>query len=403
MLHAVIMAGGSGTRFWPESRADRPKQLLPLAGERSLLEETVDRLASLVSPERMIIATAARLASAVHEQLPQLPAAAILGEPCKRDTAPCIGLAALHVLRHDPDATLAVMPSDHAIGPAAAFADAIRHAAEFVDSQPERMLTFGIRPTYPAESFGYIERGAPLSANVARTNVLPGAASSASVLPANLTKNDVQSALAEPVAPEQSGKGNAPKPQLFEVVKFREKPPAAVAREYLAAGNFFWNSGIFVWKARTILAALAEYQPEMVAHLQTIAAAVGKFEYQSVFEREFAAIHGISIDYAVLEKSPHVAMLEAPFAWDDVGSWQAMARLRGVDAEGNTVAGKHLGVDTTDSIIRATGEHLIATLGLHDMIVVHTPDATLVANRHDEESIRRIVKLLEERGWTEFL
>ncbi len=141
----------------------------------------------------------------------------------------------------------------------------------------------------------------------------------------------------------------------------------------------------------------------MMAHLQAIAAAAGKFQFQAVFEREFAAIRGLSIDYAVLEKSPHVAMIEAPFAWDDVGSWQAMARLRGVDAEGNAVAGKHLGVDTTDSIIRATGKHLIATLGLHDMIVVHTPDATLVANRHDEESIRRIVKLLEERGWTEFL
>jgi mannose-1-phosphate guanylyltransferase len=303
-------------------------------------------------------------------------------------------LAALHILRHDPDATLAVMPSDHAIGPAAVFADAIRQAAEFVDREPERMITFGIRPTYPAESFGYIERGAPLGATCSAS--IPGATGSASVLSARLSRNEIQPAVA-------SGMGEATEAPLYEVARFREKPPAAVAREYLAAGNVFWNSGIFVWKARTILAALGEYQPEMVAHLRAIDAAAETPNYRSVFEREFAAIRGISIDYAVLEKSPHVAMIEAPFSWDDVGSWQAMARLRGVDGEGNTVSGKHLGVNTTDTIIRATGEHLIATLGLREMIVVHTPDATLVANRHDEEAVRRIVKLLEERGWTEFL
>ena len=338
--------------------------------------------------------------------MPELPAAAILGEPCKRDTAPCIGLAALHVLRRDPDATIAVMPSDHAIGPAAVFADAIRQAAEFVDLQPQRMITFGIRPTYPAESFGYIERGGLLGAT-GSAGVTPGATGSASALPKSSsaphpdsTPSSVRPALAKSVAPSNVQSDEL---QLFEVARFREKPPAAVAREYLAAGNFFWNSGIFVWKARTILGALAEYQPEMFAHLRAIDAAVGTGDYQTTFEREFAAIRGISIDYAVLEKSPHVAMIEAPFRWDDVGSWQAMARLRGVDADGNTVAGKHLGVNTTDTIIRSTGDHLIATLGLKEMIVVHTPDATLVASRHEEEAVRRIVKLLEERGWTEFL
>lgn len=365
MLHAVIMAGGSGTRFWPESRADWPKQLLPLSGTRSLIQDTVDRLTALVPPERILIVTATRLVEVVRRQLPELPPQSVLGEPCKRDTAPCIGLAAFQISRRDPKATLAVMPADHAILPARALRDAVACAADLVEQEPGRIVTFGIKPTYPAESFGYIERGRLLA------------------------------------SPRLSGGEVC---NVYEVARFREKPPAAVAREYLAAGRFYWNSGIFVWKASTILAALEKHQPDLFARLQTIAAADGTSEFQSTFEREFAAIRGISIDYAVMEHARGVAVIEAPFTWDDVGSWQAMARLRGVDPEGNTIAAeKHVEVNTTGTIIRSTDEHLIATVGLKDMIVVHTPGATLVANRHDEEAIRRIVKLLEERGWKEYL
>jgi mannose-1-phosphate guanylyltransferase len=258
------------------------------------------------------------------------------------------------------------MPADHAILPAQALRDVIGCAAELVEQQPGLIATFGIKPTYPAESFGYIERGKPLEAR--------------------------RSAGGESFS-------------VFEVARFREKPPAAVAREYLAAGNFYWNSGIFVWKAGTILAALEKHQPELFAQLRTIADADDTSEFQVVLEREFAAIRGISIDYAVMERARDVAVIEAPFTWDDVGSWQAMARLRGVDTEGNTVAAaKHVVVNTTGTILRSTDDdHLIATVGLKDLIVVHTPDATLVANRHDEEAIRRVVKLLEERGWKEYL
>ncbi len=356
MLHAVIMAGGAGTRFWPESRADRPKQLLALSGERTMIQETVDRLDGLVPSERVLIVTAARMVEAMRRQLPSLPADSILGEPCKRDTAPCIGLAALLISRDDPEATMVVTPADHVIRPIAAFQRAISQAAALVDREPRRIVTFGIRPTYAAESFGYIERGAALDG-----------------------------------------------PGLYEVAKFHEKPPVALAAQYLAAGNFYWNSGIFVWKARTILESLQQDAPEMLERLQTIVAAYGRPDFAETFDREFAAIRGVSIDYAVMEKAQGVAVIEAPFNWDDVGSWQAMARLRGADAEGNTIDGKHLGLNTTGTIVRANGEHLIVTVGLRDCIVVHTPDATLVANRGDEESIRRIVKLLEERGWREYL
>jgi mannose-1-phosphate guanylyltransferase len=360
MLHAIVMAGGSGTRFWPASRAALPKQLLPLAGAKTLLEDTVERLDGLVPPERVMIVTAQRLLPAVRAQLPAVPLSGLVGEPCKRDTAPCVGLAALLVARHDPDATMAVMPSDHVIKPSKTFCAAIRQAAALVEESPGRLVTFGIKPTYPAESFGYIQQGEPLPSP-------QGAAA------------------------------------VHRVARFREKPPADVAREYLAAGNFLWNAGIFVWKAKTILAALAERQPECLAHLNTIAAAWDTPDREAVFAREFAAIKGISIDYAVLEHATDVAVIEAPFEWDDLGGWSAVARQRGADAEGNTVVGRHLGIETVRTIVAGSEDHLVVTMGLEDMLVVHTPDATLVADRTHEEAVRRVVAELEKRGWTEYL
>ena len=360
MLHAIVMAGGSGTRFWPASRTNLPKQLLPLAGPRTLLEDTVDRLAGLVPPERTLIVTAARLVPPIRALLPGFPPAGLVGEPCKRDTAPCIGLAALLVARHDPQATMAVMPSDHVIRPAERFRDAIRQAAALVDEAPERLVTFGIRPTYPAEGFGYIQQGAALA----------------------------------------TAAGDAP---AHAVARFREKPPASVARDYLAAGNYLWNSGIFVWRAATIIAGLEERQPEMLARLRTIAAAWDGPDRDTVFAAEFAAIRGISIDYAVLEQARDVAVIEAPFSWDDLGGWSAVARQQAADDRGNTVVGRHIGIESAGTIVHAGDDHLVVTLGLKDILVVHTPDATLVADRGHEEGVRKVVAELEKRGWTEYL
>jgi mannose-1-phosphate guanylyltransferase len=361
MLHAVIMAGGSGSRFWPQSRDSRPKQLLNLAGSRSMIQTTVDRLADLVPPERLLIATTARVAPAVAAQLPQLPAGGILVEPCQRDTAPCIGLAAMQIARTDPEANLVVLPSDHVIQPVAQFTRAIRLAVRLVEQQPGRIVTFGIKPGYPAESFGYIERGEPL---------------------ASLDPDD---------------------PPAYRAARFREKPSAQTAREYLDAGNFYWNAGIFVWRAATILEALAKHQPAMYARLERITASIGSPSYAAVLAEEFASIQRVSIDFAVMEHASDVAVVEARFSWDDVGSWQALARLEGSDSNGNTVIGRHLGINTTGSIVHTTADHLVVTLGLRDCLVVHTPDATLVANKHDEEAVRQVVKLLREQGWDEYL
>ena len=369
MLHAIVMAGGSGTRFWPASRAALPKQLLPLAGTTTLLEDTVERLDGLVPPDRVMVVTAGRLLDAVRRQLPQVPEAGLVGEPCKRDTAPCIGLAALLVSRHDPDAIMAVMPSDHVIRPSESFRDAIRQAASLVEQSPGRLVTFGIKPTYPAECFGYIQQGTRLES---------------------------------PPLESPTG-GDTPAAPVNAVAQFREKPPAAVAQEYLEAGDYLWNGGIFVWKAATILAALAERQPECLAHLRRIADAWDTPARDHVFAEEFAAIKGISIDYAVLEHARDVVVIEAPFTWDDLGGWSAVARQRGGDADGNTVVGKHLGIESARTIVHAGDDHLVVTMGLTDMLVVHTPDATLVAHRAHEEAVRKVVAELEKRGWTEFL
>ena len=363
MIHAVIMAGGAGTRFWPESRADFPKQLLTLTGNRSMIQSTVDRIASLIPQDRTLIVTGQRLVNKMREQLPSLPGQSIIGEPCRRDTAPCIGLAALLCVAEDAEAIMVVMPADHVIEQDDKFCDAIQNAADLVEENARRIVTFGIRPTYPAETFGYIERGEPLATKADRGE-------------------------------------NA---SAYRVKQFREKPKADVAQQYLQSGDFYWNSGIFVWKAATILDELQRREPEMMGHLRAIAESWGNDNFAEMFSKEFAAIRGVSIDYAVMEHAEDIVVIEAPFDWDDVGNWSAVGRLRGSDENGNTIVGKHLGIGTTNSIVRSEDGHLLVTLGVENMIFVQTRDATLVADRNDEESIRQLVKMIEEKGWNEYL
>ena len=269
---------------------------------------------------------------------------------------------------------MVVMPADHVIKPAEKFQAAIQQAAAMVEESPGRIVTFGIKPSYPAEIFGYIHRGEPLA-----SRGVP--------------------------APESSSTGprTARLAQAFTVLEFQEKPNTATAKKYVDSGEYYWNSGIFVWRAATILDALRTRQPEMLAHLETIVNGWETKDAAAVFEREFTAIKPISIDYAVMEHATDVAVIEAPFEWDDLGGWQSLARLAGSDENGNTIVGTHLGLDTTGTIVRADGEHLVVTLGMKDCIIVHTPNATLVANKHSEEQIRQVVKKLEELGWSDYL
>ena len=347
MLHAVIMAGGAGTRFWPLSRIVLPKQLLSFGSEHSLLQQAVARLAPVVATSNISVITNQALVAAITAQLPTLNPTAIIGEPAKRDTAPCIGLAAALIAAEDPSAIMLVMPSDHIIEPVQEFQTALQQAVDIVEEDCSRLVTFGIHPDRPADTYGYIQRGDAL----------------------------------------QNG--------VYQVKEFKEKPTRETATQYLQQGEYYWNAGIFVWKASTILAALQQSQPEMMSRIEKIVARREDTDFQQVFETEFSAIDGISIDYAVLENYDNVVVVEAPFQWDDIGSWQALARLFPADENNNTVLGKHLGIETSGSIIQSTDHHLVATVGVRNLIIIHTEDATLVANKQDEESVRQLVRLLE--------
>ncbi len=357
MRHAVIMAGGSGTRFWPQSRREFPKQFLTLQGNRSLIQSTFDRCRPDIAPERFWVVTNAAQAAVTREQLPDIPTAQVLVEPCGRNTAPCIGLAAIHLVQQDPDAVMIIMPADHVIGPPESFRHIVDRAVQLTEADPGRLVLFGVKPTYAATGFGYIERG----------DALPG------------------------------------ETDAYAVSSFREKPDAPTAEGYVETGHFYWNCGIFVWRAATILDALAEHEPQIHDRLQTLSGHIGQDDWPRILAKEFPRMPSISIDYSVLERAENICLLEAPFAWDDVGSWEALSRLHEADDDGNTIVGAHCGVDTGGCIIHSEGEHLVATLGVENLIVVHTPDATLVASRKDENAIRELVKKLQDSGYERYL
>lgn len=357
MLHTVVMAGGSGTRFWPVSRKDLPKQFLSLFGDQSLIQQAVGRCRSLSSDERTWIVTGAAHAVETGRQLPDVPANHILIEPCGRNTAPCIALAALCLLAEDPDAVMLVTPADHVIQPEAEFVAAAERAVATLESSPEQLCLFGILPDRPATGYGYIERGEPLT----------GA------------------------------------DRVFDVVRFREKPNLETAQDFLDAGNFLWNSGIFVWRADTIVRELERLQPELISVLNRIRDRIGEPDFAETLEREFPNCPSISIDYAVLEHSNDVCVLEAPFGWDDVGSWSALARLHPRDDNDNTVLGRYVGIETKNCTIFSSGDHLVTTIGLDDCVVVHTESATLVAKLDDEAQVKELLKAIEEAGLADFL
>jgi mannose-1-phosphate guanylyltransferase len=357
MLHAVIMAGGSGTRFWPASRHAFPKQFLTLSGARSLIQSTSDRCRNWIPVDRQWVVTNTAQAEETRRQLPDLPAQHILVEPCARNTAPCVALAAAHLLKVDPDALMLLLPADHVIQPIQAFEGAVRRGQSLVEADPTRLVLFGVTPAFPATGYGYIERGETL---------------------------DVASS-------------------AYHVAAFREKPDRATAEAYLRAGRFYWNCGIFIWSARRILEAISSYEPEMGSLAAELSGSIGSLRYETALKDIFPRMKSTSIDYAVLERDKSIVVLEAPFQWDDVGSWEALPRLSTVDPAGNTVDGLHVGVDTRRCIVRTSDDHLVATLGLEDCVVVHTPDATLVARRGDDAAIKKLIEELKTRDLARYL
>ncbi len=348
-IYALILAGGSGERFWPVSRRVRPKQLLKLVSERTLLEDTVRRLDGLVPPERILILTNVEQEAAVRALLPDFPAENIVAEPAKRDTAAAVALGAGWVAARDHQATMLVLPADHVIKDTAAFQSTLATAVEAAE-EAGALVTIGIKPTWACPGFGYIEQGKPWRA---------------------------------------AGDGAA----VHHVVRFREKPNAELADSFVRKGNFRWNAGMFVWAVSTVLSEFNRHAPELASFIAQLSSPKN---FAETIRTKFADLPKISFDYAIMEKADRVLMVEAAFDWDDVGSWQAVASYFTNDKDGNAANGDLTAVDSTNNIVFAEDGTKVALLGVHDLIVVRTGDALLVCHRHQAEKIKGLVKEMPE-------
>ena len=356
MLHPVVLSGGSGTRLWPLSRKNQPKQFLALVGERSLYQETVLRAAALPDAQAPITVCSDDHRFMVGEQLQAIDvdSGGILLEPAPRNTAPAIALAALHAVARDADATLLVMPADHLIEDEAAFRDAVAKAT--VLSREGWLVAFGIEPDYPETGYGYIRRGAALG---------------------------------------EAG---------YRIDRFVEKPDLATAEGYLSEGDYAWNSGMFLFSADRYLEELGRHAPGILdAAREAHARASSDLDFTRVDEAAFKASPSDSIDYAVMEKTDRAAVVPVSCGWSDIGSWSSLWSVAERDADGNRHEGDVISVDTKDSLVRASERRLVATIGVEDLVIVDTPDATLVARKDRVQDVKAVVDALNAAGRTEHL
>jgi mannose-1-phosphate guanylyltransferase len=358
--HAVILAGGRGTRFWPRSRTRTPKQLLNIVGDKTMLEQTVARLAPIFPPSRTWVVTNAEQAAAVRAQLPRAARAQMLTEPVGRNTAAAIGLAAIHLLHRSrgSDARMAVLPADHFIAQAEHYRRIVRAAldAAAAPDSPGPLVVLGIPPTRPETGFGYIERGA------------------------------------------RAKGGRAP---IYAVRQFTEKPEVARARRYVASGEYYWNAGMFFWRASTYLAQLKRFLPKTHDALLRLAETIGTSRYNPTLARIYPRLENISVDYAVLEPATRardaarVFVIPAEIGWSDIGSWAAVYELLAKTSDENVAAGKFVALDSAGNFLWSPRK-LVAAIGVRDLVVVDTPDALLVCPRERSQDVGKIVKWLEE-------
>ena len=352
---ALIMAGGRGERFWPKSRKTLPKQFLSLTGDgKTMIQLTVERILPLVEMDDIYIVTNKDYRQLVREQLPEIPERNILCEPVGRNTAPCIGLGAMHINQKYDDAVMMVLPSDHLIKQKKLFVDILGQACEIAE-EDGNIVTIGITPSYPETGYGYIKF---------------------------LTEKK---------------KGSA-----FKVEKFVEKPNMDKAKEYLASGDYLWNSGMFMWKVSTILNKMQTLLPQIYQELTQIGEAIGTPEEDKVLQEVFPTVESISVDYGILEKTDSIYTLPGDFGWDDVGSWLAVSRVRGTDENNNVLTGNVLAVDTTDCVVEAQ-EKLIATVGLKNLVVVDTKDAMLICEKEKANDIKKVLETLRNDDRQEYL
>lgn len=362
MRHAVIMAGGSGTRLWPLSRRMRPKQLMKLFDGKSLLQLACERLSGVFEPQNTWVITSAAYIDLVATELPQLPRTNLIGEPMGRDTANAIGLAASLLARRDPQGSMAVFTADHLIEPVDVFAKSIRTGLDAAERFSGALVTFGITPDSPQTGYGYVQRGPRVATDIS------------------------------------NGGQDARATHVYEAADFKEKPTLEVAKSYLASGDYFWNSGMFAWSVPAILAEMRRQLPENAATLGELAATWDEQHATPACAAKFESLKKISIDYGIMENAQRVLLVEMPCKWRDLGSWSSIGATRPADERGNVTVGKNgIAVGGANNILVSESDHLIMTLGVDDIVVIHSDNATLVCRRDQEQAIRDLAVVRKER------
>jgi mannose-1-phosphate guanylyltransferase len=355
--YAVIMAGGSGTRLWPRSRFKRPKQLLDIVSDKTMIQETVERLGPVIDGAHTLIVVGDVHVAEIEKQLAHIPPENFIIEPEGKNTAPCIGLAAIHLLAREQDAVMVVLPSDHLVVNAGRFRKLIKAAAELAKAG-DHLVTIGIEPTFPETGYGYIHIDGKIDA--------------------------------------VSGE------DIYKVLGFKEKPSKPVAKRFLKSGDYLWNSGIFIWSVKTILERIRIYLPDLYDGLMKIQAALGKATEKKVLETIYGALKPESIDFGVMEKDKNVLLLKGDFGWNDIGSWAAMEQIWPKDKDGNFLHAEVVSIESSGNIIHST-KKLVAVVGLKDIVIIETEDALLVCPKDRAPDVRRVVEELKKRGLETYL
>lgn len=357
IMYAVILAGGTGERFWPLSRRANPKQFLSLFGNRTMLQLTMDKLQGLVAPSELYVVTDEIYRDLVGRQLPEIPADNIICEPCGRDTAAAIGLAAAFVQRRDPRGVMAVLPADHYVVDVAGFQHILKVAVKAADSG-EWAVTIGIRPSRPETGYGYIQLGS--------------------------------------VQQELDGVA------IYRAQAFCEKPNLEQAMDYLARGDYLWNSGMFIWRADLIRSLIAHWLPQLDSGLAVIEQSLGTSSQAEVIRDIYKTLPRISVDYGIMEKSDRVWVIPASFGWDDVGSWTALGRYREADTQGNVLEADGVFIDTRECLVYSP-QRVVATLGVEGLLIVDNGDSLLICGKDRAQEIKKVVEALKKAGYKDII